>query len=236
MGHIKFLGNGAGFTSSHNNAWFVFKNNLVLIDLSMLNLDKVMAMKPEKYENVYLYVTHMHDDHSSGVGMFLQKMFYLKGRKVYIVAPSGVLQSDIRTDLVDIKGIDSTSFELLTPEMVEERLGMVSTAINTDHAPELAGKCFGYIFYMTDGTKIVYTGDTNDFNQFKGFLKDESKTELYIDISMGYGKVHILFNDVKDELLEVAKIHDVYLMHLDNFEKAEEAIQGTPLKIAELEF
>ena len=39
---MNFLGNGSGFSSSHNNAYYVFHDELVLIDLSMLNIQKAL--------------------------------------------------------------------------------------------------------------------------------------------------------------------------------------------------
>lgn len=228
MQHLKFLGNGSGFTDNHNNAYFEDNGNIYFIDLSMLNMYKALALHPENYNNIFIIITHMHDDHSTGLGLFIQHMFYTKNKKVYIVAPYNI-QSDIATDLINIRGIDLESFDIILPENMKDRFGLAIKSIKTTHAPELLNKCFGYVFEL-DNTKIVYTGDTNNLNDFKPFL--DGKCEFYVDISMCYGKVHILFSDVKDELIALADIIDIYMMHIDNMEKAEEAIKNTMLHIA----
>ena len=73
---LKFLGNGSGFTPYHNNCYFVEHDDLTFIDLSMLNIEKALDIQ-SKYKNVSVLVTHMHDDHVSGIGLFAQYLFYV---------------------------------------------------------------------------------------------------------------------------------------------------------------
>lgn len=225
--HLKFFGNGSGFTNSHTNAYFEFNNNLVLIDLSMLNLYKALELKPQNYNNIFLFVTHMHDDHTSGIGLFIQHMYYLHKRKIIIIAPPS-LQISLKEDL-RIKGIDGNIFSIINIDDANKIYKIKSFEIPTTHAPELSGECFGYIFYMQDGTKVVYTGDTNKLDDFRSLLNN---VEFYIDVSMAYGGVHLLWKDIKDDLIDFSKDNDIYLMHIDNMEMALEAIKDINISIA----
>lgn len=227
---LKFLGNGSGFTTSHNNAYFEKDGNIYFIDLSMLNLEKALKLQPEKYDNIFIIITHMHEDHTTGIGLFIQHMFYTKQKKVFLIAPYK-LQLDIAVDLVYIRGIDSEAFEVVTPDKMKERFGFEIEAINTKHVPELIDKCFGYVFELQE-TRIVYTGDTCNLYDFKPYLTDGC--EFYVDVSMNYGKVHLLFSDIKDELIKLSERMSVCLMHIDNMEKAKEAVEDNNLQIAQL--
>lgn len=229
MQTLKFFGNGSGFTDSHTNAYFIKGKSLVLIDLSMLNLYKVLALNPEKYSKVFIFVTHMHDDHVSGIGMFLQHMYYRFQKTVFIVAPFEVC-SALQTEFT-LKGLDSNCFVFKEPNKIKS-LGIEAVAIKTKHAPELEGQCFGYIFYI-DGKKIVYSGDTNNLNDFLSFIKGKN-IEFYLDVSVEYGRVHILFDDVKEKLEELAKDNEVFLMHIDNMEKMKQLLEGTDIQIAKI--
>lgn len=227
MQTLNFFGNGSGFTDNHNNAYFVTGRNLVIIDLSMLNLYKLLSLKLEKYNRIFIFVTHMHDDHTSGIGLFIQHMYYRFQKTVFVVAPFEIKVS-LETEFA-IKGLDSNSYIFKEPNKIKS-LGIRALAVKTEHVPELKGKCYGYIFYIKD-RKIVYSGDTNNLNDFISYMKDEN-SELYLDVSAEYGKVHILYDDVKDILMELAEKRDVFLMHIDNMDKMKELIKDTKINIA----
>lgn len=228
MQTLKFLGNGSGFTESHNNAFFITGKNLVLIDLSMLNLYKLLALEPEKYNKIFLFVTHMHDDHTSGIGLFLQHMFYRQHKTVFIVAPFEI-QASLKIEF-ELKGIDSDAYIFKEPDKIKS-LGINALAIKTEHCPELIGQCFGYIFYLKD-KKIVYSGDTIEYKKFIEYMKEEN-SELYLDVSASYGKVHILYDDIKEDLIKFSENRTVFLMHIDDMEKIEKLIEGTKIQIAQ---
>ncbi len=225
---LQFLGNGSGFTDSHTNAFFIKGKNLVIIDLSMINLYKLLSLEPEKYNKIFLFVTHIHDDHTSGIGLFLQHMYYLKQKTVYVVAPFQV-RSALKTEF-KLKGIDEKAYIFKDAEKIKS-LGLNVLAIKTKHTPELSEQCFGYIFYLNN-KKIVYSGDTIEYDKFAGFMKEEN-AELYLDVSAEYGQVHILYDDVKEKLIKLAEERSVFLMHIDNMEKMKELIKGTKIKIAQ---
>lgn len=228
MQTLKFLGNGSGFTESHTNAFFVKGKILVIIDLSMINLYKLLNLQPEKYNKIFLFVTHMHDDHTSGIGLFLQHMYYLKQKTVYIVAPFEI-RIGLKTEF-ELKGIDSNAYIFKEPDKIKS-LGICALAIKTNHSPELSGKCFGYIFYL-DNRILVYSGDTVEYSIWEKFAR-KTKSELYLDMSCEYGKVHLLYYDVKEKVSKLAEDTDVYFMHIDNMDKMKELIKDTNIKIVE---
>ncbi len=185
---LKFLGNGSGFSHSHNNCFFKKDNDIYFIDCSLFNLDKIMELNPNEYDNINIIITHMHDDHTSGLGLLIQKLYYLFSRKVTIIAPD-ILLKDIITDLT-IKGIDSSMYTITTKPNLDN-----FTSILTTHTPQLEGKCFGYSFNLDD-KHIVYTGDTNTLKPFYPYI--EPNSEVYIDMSVSYGLVHLKYEESKE--------------------------------------
>ena len=217
---LNFLGNGSGFSKSHNGAFFLRDNSFYLIDCSLLNLEKILSLRPNNYRNIYVIITHMHDDHVSGLSLFIQKMFYVYGKMVKIVCPIE-LENDINEDL-KIKGLSKEMYEIVYPN----KLGIKE--IPTTHTPQLEGKCFGYAFTLDD-KNIVYSGDTNTIEPFYPYLDEDS--EFYVDASVT-GVVHVKYDDVEEELSNIASLLDVYLMHMDDEEYLKERISDTNIKIA----
>lgn len=206
---LKFLGNGSGFTPYHNNCYFVENNNLTFIDLSMLNIEKALAIQSE-YKNVSILITHMHDDHVSGIGLFAQYLFYVYKKKLNILIPSALL-SDMMEEL-KIKGISNNIINII---IVNDGYSFIEKIISTSHTPELSGKCFGYKLNVNN-KKMVYTGDTNRLEDFIPYLDDSD--EFYVDVSYSYGGVHLKWDEVKEQLIDITKHCDIYIMHMDNID------------------
>lgn len=204
---LKFLGNDSGFTDSHNNAFYVYDSEVVFIDLSMLNIQKALKVQ-EKYNSVNIIVTHMHDDHVSGIGLFAQYLYYCYHKTLKIFVPNSLFE-DMRTEL-KIKGINMSIIDL---NIIENGVLGVENVINTKHTLELDGKCFGYTLKL-NGTRIVYTGDTCNLQDFENYLIDCD--EFYVDCSYKYGVVHLKWSDIKDKIVELSSHMFVYLMHIDD--------------------
>lgn len=222
---LSFFGSGSGFTQEHTNAYFKYKGTLVLIDLSMLNIYKALPLALD-CENVVILVTHLHGDHASGIGLFAQELYYNHNEKCVIVLPERELIREDFISFMRIQGINDECYDIVPPHWIPR---MKVTEVPTFHCPELEGKTFGYIIEYSD-KYIIYSGDTTDFAQFASYLKEGA--ELYIDISVDYGKVHILYDDVKDVLIELAYKYDIYLMHIDNITRLKYLIKDTPLQLA----
>ena len=220
MQTLKFLGNGSGFTDSHTNAFFELENKIILIDISMLNVQKFLKLKPYEKET-FVLITHMHDDHISGLAMLIQYYFYVYKKKLRILVPEQ-LSEDVLIDLT-IKGISSDIFIL---RVLNNNFSFVKEVILTTHAPELEGKCFSYLFEI-DNKRILYTGDTNTLLPYKNIKNID---EFYVDISYSYGGVHLKYDDIKEDLNSMNS--EVFLMHIDQMDEMKEAIKYTKLKIA----
>jgi ribonuclease BN (tRNA processing enzyme) len=229
---IKFLGNGSGFTNSHNNAYFVTKNNdLVLIDLSMMHYETITNFPLSKFNNIYILVTHMHDEHTSGIGMIIQYCHYVLKKDLTITVPCTLLNV-IKRELA-IKGILEDIYNIT---YLDDKLEWFVKTISVEHAPELnnftSGYCYGYVLNI-DNTICIYSGDTNSIEPFMEYVKNGC--EFYIDVSYSYGGVHVKYDDVKDKLIELSNNGvKVILMHLDDIKSIKRVINGTKLQIAEI--
>lgn len=226
---INFLGNGSGFTDNHTNGYFITDtNDLVLIDLSMNNYSKLLNFPLKDFNNIYVLITHMHDDHISGIGMLVQYCYYVLKKKLVILAETVLL--DKMVDNLDLRGIydDIYNMETLCHETFDWFLG----TIVTKHDPYLDGECFGYRLRV-NGTVCVYSGDTNILEPYLEYLVPG--VEFYVDISYFYGGVHLKFDDVKEKLFELsAQGIDIFLMHLDDINSIRRVIDGSKLSVAEL--
>lgn len=218
MQSINFLGNGSGFSESHNNAYFVNNQELVLIDLSMTNLFAAKKLM-EKYKHISLLLTHMHDDHVSGIMLFSQYCFYVKNIKLSIIVPRAIKKDFLKE--MEIKGVSPDIINLYEAETVNS--SWLLKVIPTTHAEELHGKCFGYLLQVNNN-KCLYSGDTNNLDTFKEYIPDAK--EIYLDMSISYGRVHLLWEKEKERILKISKEKEVYLMHIDDMKKMQQALNA----------
>ena len=117
---LMFLGRGSAFTDENNSAYFTEENELVLIDCPATSYQKVRKMNWEKYDNIYILVTHTHGDHSGGVGMMLQYVWFAScmEKKVTVVAPSAEVKEDLLFLLMRIEGSEKEWFNIVTADDV----------------------------------------------------------------------------------------------------------------------
>ena len=222
---LKFFGKGSGFSRyeiGHTSAWFEpEEDTLVILDLPMSTFYKLMEKDLSKYEKVVVYVTHTHGDHISGLGLFLQYMFFIYKKKIRIVTPYIGIKEDVRT-VLRIEGNEESWYKICTVSEADKSY-FVRTIL-TEHSPQLIGKCYGYQFNI-NGKNIIYTGDTSTLEPFMEYLEDG--TELYIDTSVHYGKIHIKLEDIIEIFKNYDKKINIYLMHLDDITGAEKMIKDT---------
>lgn len=221
---LQFFGREAGFGSLHNSAYFVTADQeLVIIDCPENTYQAVRKMSDlNQFREIFILITHMHDDHKGALGIMVQYAYYMYKKNVTIIAPSINLIPDIVTNF-EIGGIEKSMYTIVTigDEYLEKQYWF-KAAILTDHAPQLANKCFGYHLNI-NGTDCVYTGDTRILEPFLPLLK--SGTELYVDVSV-FGGVHLRINDCLKEFIELTKQGvKVYLMHLDNITYIEDLVK-----------
>lgn len=229
---LKFLGRGSAFADEHNSAFFIENNEFVLIDCPATSFQKVKKMDLDKFDKIYILITHTHGDHSGGVGTMLQYVWfssYMK-KKVTIVAPSEEVKEDLLLLLMRIEGCEAEWFNIITADNIQKEWFI--SAVPTTHVKPLEGKCFGY-HLKVQGNDVIYTGDTADFESFRPLLKNGSY--LYTEASYYKSDVHLYLKDMLPEFVCLAKSGVyVYLMHLDVEDEILRLIKGTHLKLAVL--
>lgn len=152
-----------------------------------------------KYEEIDVIITHLHNDHAGALSQFILYMWYIYNKKVIVYSCCEKMQ-----EYLDITGTRREAYEIKT-----EMLGL--EFIKTEHVDMIDS----YGFKMNiHGKKIVYTGDTITLLPFMPFLNDCN--EFYVDVSK-YGDVHLKFEDAIDDLRKIKeKGIKVFLMHIDN--------------------
>lgn len=227
---LSFLGRESAFGDSHNSAFFVEDNRLVLIDCPATTFLKVKKWKLEQFDEVYILVTHTHGDHAGGVGMMLQYMFFAVGKKATIVAPSIEVRDDLIYMLNHIEGCEDSWYNIVVAEDVPHQWMVCS--VKVPHSRTLEGRCFGYVLRL-DNALTIYSGDTHSLEPFREYISEGAY--LYSEIALHDSGVHLYYKDVMPVLLQYAEegVH-VYVMHLDDEKKMAEILMDTPINKAPL--
>lgn len=188
----------------------------MLIDCPATSYQKIKKMKWERFDNIYILITHTHGDHSDGVGTMLQYVWFASGmkKKATIVVPSEEVKADLLL-LVRIEGCESKWFNIVTADDFHKN--WLVSAVSTTHVKLLKEKCFGYHLSI-HGNNVVYTGDTATLEPFMPLLK--SGSFLYTEAAYYKSDVHLYIKDMLPEFFQLAEngVH-VYLIHLDNEEE-----------------
>lgn len=217
---IKFIGNGSGFSKTNNNAFFEYKDELTLIDCSMLNMNRIKSIFDfKKYNTINIFVTHMHADHISGLPNLIQFLFH-----AYNIICNVMIPDSLKNDLINLNTICGVGEEMYNLTVLDEntKLPYLIKTIRTPHATHLINGCYGYVFNIND--KIcVYTGDTKDLTPFSEYL--DNCDEAYIDTSYNSVDVHVSWDYLKNNLPKSKKI---YLMHIDDEENLKKELINYP--------
>lgn len=219
---MKSLGNGSGFSNVYTSAYFITGDDLIIVDIGDTAFHRLQKMELSKFKDIYLFITHTHFDHIGGLGIFVQHVFYNLNKRITIVAPSEEVKKDLKK-LLKIGDVSKDMYKIKNAQNLKKDFFI--TSVPTLHSPGyLKEKCFGYVF-SENGINTVYTGDTYTLEPFRKYITNE--TVLYVDISVHYGKVHLKFEDVIEELKTYANTGTkVYLMHLDDKKSAREMVKG----------
>lgn len=227
---LTFFGRGNAFSEYNNSAFFIHRNELVLIDFPMSSFYKLKVMQREDgipAEKCTVLVTHTHGDHIGGIATLIQYSHYILQRHIDVIAPSDKVAENLRFLIKSIEGCDDDAYTVTTAGKTKR--DWLCEVIPTKHVPELDGQCFGYLLDI-DGRRTVYTGDTAVIEPFLPYLTDG--TVLYSDVSFRKNPVHLHLDDLLDSVS--GKNIELYLMHLDDEDAITSAIKGTDVKLAPL--
>lgn len=222
---LNFLGRDSGFGNNHTSAFFfTLRNDIVVIDCPISTFQKLRKTDLTNHKKIYVMITHTHGDHIGGLGLLVQHVFFNLHRKVTIVAPSKEVASDLKTVLT-IEGNEADWYHLITADFITDENWFVSCVL-TEHSPQLAGKCFGYVFVIS-GKSVIYTGDTSTLKPFEPYFP--LCNELYVDTSIHYGMIHLKLEDALPDLIRISqRCTKVFLMHLDDVNAAKELTANFP--------
>lgn len=199
---ITFLGRDSGFGDNNNSGYIEIDNNLLIIDCGFAVFNNIKKrFDYNKYDNVYVLITHLHNDHAGSLSQFILYMWFVFHKKITVVSKCEKIKL-----LLDIEGTDSDWYYL-----TDNALGI--EFIRTEHVAQM--DAYGFKINV-NGKKLVYTGDTCTLDPYMPYLDDCD--EFYVDTSK-FGGVHLKFEDIKDRLSEIkSKGTDIYLMHIDDYE------------------
>ncbi len=222
---LNFLGRDSGFGNNHTSAFFFTESNdIVVIDCPISTFQKLRKTDLTDHEHIYVLITHTHGDHIGGLGLFVQHVFFNLHKKVTVVAPSKEVANDLQTVLT-IEGNETEWYQLITSDFLSEENWFVSCVL-TEHSPQLAGKCFGYVFIIS-GRAVVYTGDTSTLKPFEPYFP--MCNEFYVDTSVHYGMIHLKLEDALTDFIGLSeKGTEIFLMHLDDVDGASVITAGFP--------
>ncbi len=209
---LTFLGRGSAFTDYHNCAYFEEGGDLIIIDCSMTSFQRLNSWDMTVYNHIYVLVTHTHGDHVSGIGMFIDMLFFTVKTPITVVAPSEEVKADVRYLLSEIEGCNEAWYDLISCD--ELKKPWFGNSILTKHTAELEGKCYGY-FLTVNGNRVVFTGDTGIFEPYEEYLTPG--TYLYVEMSAQKTPVHLFCEDMHQKIKDLVEsgVH-VYLMHMDD--------------------
>ena len=228
---LTFFGRGNAFSEYNNSAYFMNGDELVLIDFPMSSFYKLRLMLERERISAArctVLVTHTHGDHVGGIPTLIQYAYYVIHRRVDVIAPSDEVAEDLRCLIARIEGCAADAYTIMTAK--EAKRDWLLGTIPTKHAPELEGRCFGYLLDV-DGSRVVYTGDTAVIEPFLPYLEDGVK--LYADVSLRSTPVHLHLDELRKAVS--GRNIEVYLMHLGDENAVKDATAGTDMKLAPLE-
>ncbi len=226
--NMYFLGRGSAFADENNSAFFVQNNDIVFIDCPAGAFHKAKNMNLDR--DIFILVTHTHGDHISGVGTMLQYVWFAKGKKLTVVAPSEEVMNDLQYQLMHIEGCEKEWFNITTAQELNKK--WLSATIPVEHVTPLENRCFGYHLNI-NGKNAIYTGDTAEFEPFENLI--ENDTFLYTEIASINSGVHLYAPDIMPKLKNFSEngVH-VYLMHIDNENEIRKLTADTNIRFAPL--
>lgn len=221
---LKFLGCGAAFypVLGNTNAVFEKGDTLFFIDFGETAFQKVFSqMHPEKYEKIYVLLTHVHADHCGSLSSLCSYMYLRYGKKVRIIHPT-----DAAVRLLDVQATGRDCYEYY-PEMPSGEAVRCQT-VPVKHVNGM--DCFGY--YISDEEEtIFYSGDTRELCEeaCRKLLSGEI-SRVYHDTASYECSAHCCYTHIAEAVPEELR-RNVWCMHLDG--EHYDLLRGLGFSVAE---
>lgn len=225
MNELIFCGIGSALETDFNSncAYFCDKNEIVVIDPSEKCVRHLVNNEVinENTRKVTIVVTHTHCDHISGLGQLIWQCAIKRNIIPTIIANSNKFKKTLKK-LLQLSGVDKNYFTFSKNHFYKTENVSIEM-VKTTHTEDL--ESFSIIIKDCKD-KIYYSGDTNNFEQVKHVILDESFTKVYLELSH-YPKSHIEYNDIK----KLSNLDKVVAMHLTK-ELYKEILDDGIIKIA----
>ncbi len=209
---LKFLGSGACFYPKLKNtsAYFIHKNNLVLLDCGETVYENLMkAEKLDKFENVYVVITHLHADHVGSLGSLVSYFKCVLHKQIYVIHPQETI-----CQLLTLLGIED-DFYIYVKEIKNQITDLEIVPHLVNHVPNM--ECFGYEIRDKE-TCIYYSGDSIDIPDIvlQKFMEKKIKI-IYQDVSTYQSKkpTHMYYGELENRIPKSER-NRIFCMHLDS--------------------
>lgn len=208
MFHLHFLGCGAAHHPAfgNNNAFFEMEEDLYLIDCGESSFQKaIQTLDFTRYRCVYVLITHMHSDHTGGLGSLLSYMAFQGQKNVVLVHPL-----DTPVQMLNLQGVGRHFYRFVTELPVESPVQ--AQAIEVQHTGSM--KAFAYLMKCADDC-IYYSGDAAFLpaDVLRDFLQGKIRL-IYHDTASHESNNHCWFQRLMDVIPKQERSR-VFCMHLD---------------------
>lgn len=230
---LKFLGNGSCFnTQMGNTSGYMIdnENDMYLFDCGADVFSKIKNNNIlDGVNNVYVFITHFHDDHMGSLASLIFYSYYILKKKVTIIHPKlNILR------LLSFQGCHRIcDYMIFSSKYINERYEYMFHSTKHDENID----SFSIDFFDTKTKKgIFYSGDTKEYMCNNNTLKKkiiENDYVVYQDVSSIDDRVtgvHMSLEKL-DSIVDTDR-SKIYCMHMESFEMID-AIKEAGFSITE---
>lgn len=222
---LNFLGIGSAFNPALGNtcAWFTHSNQLFLLDCGETVFERIVKFPLESYDEIYVIVTHLHNDHAGSLAALVTYCYYIFGKKIHVVHPEQAVNT-----LLGLMGALDT--EYFYHKQLPASSSVKCRPCSVRHAGTMP--CYGYIIDAPFGC-FYYSGDAQNIpEEVLIDFKSGKIQRMYQDTSMEEKGHHAALSYI-EELFDEKDRKRVYCMHLES-EHARQAILEKGFQIPEV--
>ncbi len=174
---VTVLGSGTFIPNLKRNApgyLLELADKKILIDCGSGTLLQLEKLKKELYKELdYIFITHLHPDHTSDLAALMQLLEwfpnYDRKKKLILAGPKGTSRLYGKFLLPIIGPNENKKFKITVQE-IKEKLSFADFQVETLKAKH-PGNCLIYKF-KADQKKLVYSGDTGYVQKLVEFAQD----------------------------------------------------------------